>query len=93
MSDLETLSGTKLAAVIARRDARHSEILAATIAAGMGAMRHSDIVELAKGSALSDRANLARDYLNARHDWLVAVDELDRRKAYHGTNKPIRRAA
>ena len=91
MSDLESLSAKKLHAVIAQRDARWSAALDATLRAGMSDMRHSDIVELAKGSALLSRAQIARDYLNARHDWKVAHDELDRRKDFHGSDKPIRK--
>ena len=92
MSDLEKLSGKKLREVIARRDARWSEVLDRTLAAGMGQMRHSDMVEAAKGSSLSSRAVLAREYLNARHDWKIARDELDRRMDYQGSDKPIRKA-
>lgn len=91
MSDLETLSAKKLHAVIQKRHARWSEVLDATIAAGMGDMRFSDIVELAKGDPLLPKVRLARDYLNARHDWAVANDELDARRRYHGGDKPIKR--
>lgn len=90
MSDLATLSAKKLREVIAKRYARYGETLDATIAAGMGDMRFSDIVETAKGSSLLSKTRLARDYLNARQDWKVAADELDARKDYHGTDKPIK---
>ena len=91
MSDLETLSAKKLHALIVKRDAHWKATLDATIAAGMGEMRFSDIVELAKGSKLLGKVQLANDYLNARLDWRNAHDELDRRKAYHGGDKPIKR--
>lgn len=91
MSDLETLSAKKLHEVIARCDKRFAEALDATIKAGMAELRHSDLVELAKGSSLLVKTKIALDYLNARRDWRVAIDELDRRKAYSGTDKPIKR--
>lgn len=91
MSDLATLSAKKLREVIARRDSRWQAVLDQTIAAGMGDVRFYEMVELAKGSSLLNRANLARDYLNAHRDWKVAKDELDRRAEYHGSDKPIRR--
>ncbi len=81
MTDLTKLSAKKLHAVIAMRDARWKEVLDATIRGGMGEMRFSDIVEVAKGSALLSRTKLAQDYLNARRDWISALDELDARKA------------
>lgn len=90
-SDLSTLSAKKLAAVIERTNKRWGECLDATIAAGMGDFRFADIVEAAKGSSLCSRANVARDYLNARLDRLAALDELDRRMKWHGSDKPIRK--
>lgn len=91
MSDLSTLSAKKLHEVIARRDAHWTKTLDATIAAGMGQMRFSEIVEFAKGSDLLPKVQLARDYLNARHDWKVARDELDYRMSYQGNDKPVKR--
>ncbi len=91
MNDIETLSAKKLHALIAKRDAHWKATLDATIAAGMGDLRYSEIVELAKGSMLLRRVRLANDYLNARRDWKIAYDELDRRKAWHGSDKPIKR--
>lgn len=93
MSDLSTLSAKKLRAVIARREAHWSTVLDATIAAGLGQARFSDMVEFAKGSALLTRTKLAIDYLNARRDIQVAWDELDARKRWHGSDKPIKRRA
>lgn len=92
MSDLSTLSAKKLHEVIARRNAHWKATLDATIAAGMGEMRYSEIVELAKGSSLVGKTQLALNYLNARRDWIAAEDELEARKAYHGSDKPIKRA-
>ena len=91
MTDLSTLSAKKLHEVIARRSAHWIATLDAAIAAGMGEMCHSEIVELAKGSSLLNKTQLARDYLNACRDYHAALDELAARKAYHGGDKPIKR--
>lgn len=93
MPDLSTLSAKKLREVIARRNARWGEMLDATLRAGLGSATHAQMVELARGSALLPKTQIARDYLNARHDWKVAMDELDARRDYHGSDKPIRRSA
>jgi hypothetical protein len=91
MTDLTKLSGPKLHALIAKRDSERSAALDATIAAGMGLMRHSDIEALAAGSSLVGNSLLARTYLSTRAAWLDAVLELDARRAYHGGDKPIKR--
>ena len=91
MLNLETLSAKKLHETIKRLDARWSETLDATIKAGMGNFTHTQMVECAGKSSLITRACLARDYLNARRDWVAAQAELDRRKAYHGSDRPIPR--
>lgn len=93
MTDLSKLSAKKLHGTIARLNVAYRASLDATIAAGMGDMRHSDIVELAKCSSLLHKAELARNYLNARKAWADAMDELDARKAFHGGDKPIKRAS
>lgn len=90
MSNLSNLSGPKLQALIAARNARWSAALDATLRAGMGEMRHSDIAELARGSSLVNRVAIAREYIDARSDWAAAMDELDKRRDYHGSDKPIK---
>ena len=91
--DLATLPAKKLHAVIAKREAERGAALDATIAAGMGMMRHAEIEALACGSSLLANTHLAREYLRTRAEWLEAHAELDARKAYHGGDKPIKRAA
>lgn len=93
MPDLETLSAKKLHDVVAKRCARWGELLKATIDAGLGQARFTDMVELARGSSLLFKTKLAQDYLNARRDYDVALTELDRRKRYHGGDKPIKKSA
>lgn len=72
MSDLAKLSAKRLHAAIALRDTHWKATLDRTIAAGMGQTTFREMVELAKGSSLLSRTQLALDYLNARHDWRVA---------------------
>lgn len=91
MTDLAKLSAKRLHEVIASRDAIWTKMLNETIAAGMGQLRHSEIEQLAKGSSLLTKTRIARDYLSARQEWREALGELDARKAYHGSDKPIRR--
>jgi hypothetical protein len=91
MTDLTKLSGPKLRAIIAKRETERNAALDATIAAGMGQMRHADIVELSNGSPLLVNTQIARTYLTTRQAWLEAMDELDDRKRYHGSDKPIKR--
>mgnify|MGYP001602931663 CR=1 FL=1 len=92
MTAIEKLSGPKLHALIAKRDAACSAALDATIAAGMGMMKHSDIVALSTGSELVEKVRLAREYLMTRAEWANAHDELDARRRYQGSDKPIKRA-
>lgn len=87
--DLSKLSAKALHAEIHKRDMARCKALDATIRAGMGNMRHADIVELSKGSSLLSRVMLARDYLTTCAAWVEADDELMARKRWHGTDKPI----
>lgn len=91
MTDLTKLSAKKLHELIAKRDTARGAALDATIAAGMGMMKHSDIVALAAGDALLENVRIAREYLSTRATWLEAVEELDSRRTYHGGDKPIKR--
>lgn len=91
MTDISKLSGPKLHALIAKRDAARGAALDATIAAGMGMMRHADIVALSTGSDLIANVRIAREYLMTRAEWENANDELEARRKYHGGDKPIKR--
>jgi hypothetical protein len=83
--DITKLSGPKLHALIAKRQAARDTALDATIAAGMGMMKHMDIV------ALSTAGNeIAIEYLLTRTELMNVLDELYNRKRYHGGDKPIK---
>ncbi len=90
-TDYSKLSAKKLHEVIAKREARWREMLDAVIEAGWGDLHYSDIVEKAKASSLLDSKKLALDYLNARRDIDLVRNELDARKRWHGSDKPIKR--
>lgn len=89
--DLSKMSAKKLHTLIAKREAERGAALDATIAAGMGMMRHNEIELLAKLSCPEYETEIARRYLATRAAWLEAVEELDARKRYHGGDKPIKR--
>lgn len=88
MPDLTKLSAAKLHAVIAKREAAHSELLDETIAAGYGEIRHNDIVRMAR----EDKTPLLVKYLAASDAVSEAWFELDARQRYHGGDKPIKRS-
>lgn len=92
MAALSKLSGPKLQALIVERNRAWGLALDATIASGMGHMRGSEIHTLAQeGDTLLHRVRVAREYVTTRALWLEAMDELDARRAYHGSDKPIKK--
>lgn len=88
--NLQTLSAAKIESELAKRDAAHSIMLDRTIAAGMGQMRHTEIMELAKGDTLLSKVRLAKEYLASCDARRAVWDEIERREKYHGSRKPIR---
>lgn len=93
MNNLNKMPAKKLHTLIVKREAERDAALDATIAAGMGMMRHNEIEQLAKLSCPPYETEIARRYLATRAAWLEAVKELDARKRYHGGDKPIKRSA
>jgi hypothetical protein len=86
--DLERMSGPKLMALHERRGAVVSDLTRELIAAGFGQERGSETRERAKaGDPLAQRWVEAQDSVQAIYD------ELDARRRYHGSNKPIKRRA
>lgn len=88
MPDLTKLSANKLHAEIAKREAKHSALLRATIEAGYGNTRHNEIVATVKAGTAE---RVLVDYLAASDALELARYELDARRRYHGGDKPIRR--
>lgn len=91
--DLAKMSGPKLRTRIQILDAEDSASIKRLIAAGLGGARGSDIADLAKGSSLLAKVRLAREHMQIRERLNAARDELEARHRYHGSDRPIRRAA
>ena len=90
---LEKLSAAKLHAEIAKRRTAYYAATDGFIRAGRGDMRGTDIEAAAKGDSLLSITRMCREYLELRAAYNEACDELDARKRYHGSDKPIKRAA
>ena len=86
--NIEKLSGPKLEALLAAREATHSGIIDELIAAGYGSVTSGELRSMAK----NDPSNrLIARYVSAADACNDAYEELQRRKRWHGGNKPIRR--
>jgi hypothetical protein len=85
---LSDLSGPKLLALIERRREVSSATCRACIEAGLGNVRFSDL------RSLADQGNhVAAAHVAACDLFHEALDEQRERQTYHGSDKPIRRAA
>lgn len=91
--DLAKLSEKKLVEESKRREAVYNASIDAAISAGLGEVRHSDMAEIAAGTSLLHRVLVARDYLAAWEAQKAIWAEIDARKVYHGSLKPIKRPA
>lgn len=89
MPNLETLSASKLHALIEKREATNIALLDEVIAAGYGQTTMSEVRRLAR----DEKAPLLVEYVAAMDSLDEARHELDARRRYHGGDKPIRRAA
>lgn len=91
--NLSKMSARALEQEHATRLAADSAACNACIAANMGHMRFSDIAAHAKGSSLLATVRIARAYISAHAAVQETYAEMDRRKTYHGSLKPIRKAS
>lgn len=85
MADLSKLSEAKLQALYAKRNAAHSANIKALIAVGRGMERPNEI------SLKTDPLSL--EYVRLNTAFYEVVAEMDARKRWHGSLKPIMRAA
>lgn len=85
--DLTKLSAAKLHAEIAKRAAKHSDLLDEVIAAGYGSYTGRQIDEMVK----IEPWPLLVEHIAATNAVNEARSELDDRRRYHGGDKPIRR--
>lgn len=84
--NLPALSAAKLLAEIAKRDETHSSLLNETIAAGYGDTKHNDIAILASTKAFP----LLVEYMVAFDELREARAELELRRRWHGSDRPIK---
>lgn len=89
MVDVTKLSARKLQELYDRRQAASSTNCTALINAGRGMERGNEIY--AKGVAGSDPLSI--EYVALTNALREVLDEMDARKRYGGTLKPIKRAA
>jgi len=93
--NIETLSARKLNDLYNKRFRENADQCAVCIAAGMGNWTARDRDEALRGQlpATDEQLAICRDWLASSVAFMEACNELDRRKHYHGSHKPIRRAA
>lgn len=89
MTDLATLSSRKLEALYAKLQAKCSLNCTALINAGRGMERGNEIY--AKGAAGIDQLSI--EYVKHSDAVQIVIAEMEARKRYHGTLRPIKRHA
>ena len=87
MADLAKMSANRLAQEIEKLGARDSALLNALIAGGYGNTTGNELDAMVKSGTAP---KLVIDARKASHAYLEAVNELDRRKRWHGGEKPIK---
>ena len=93
--NIETLSERKLEDLYNKRFRENANQCAVCIAAGMGNWTARDRDEALRGQlpATEEQLAICRDWLASSVALMEACDERTRRERYHGSRKPIRRAA
>lgn len=88
MANLETMSAKKLDAEIAKRQAKDYEWLTILINEGFGDYtgNHLDAMVWA-----SEAPTVVIEARKASHAYHEALNEQDRRRRYHGSDKPIKK--
>ena len=89
MTDLSKLSAAKIEALYVKRQAACSVNCTALINAGRGMERGNEIY--AKGKAGAD--TLSVEYVSLTDAVHLVIMEMEARRRYHGSLKPIKRAA
>lgn len=95
MADLSKLSAAKLEAAYDKRFAANSAVTRACIDGGLGNWRPSDRDAAIRGErgASEDQLRLCAQWRDAADAFFAVVAEMEERKRWHGSLKPIRRAA
>lgn len=89
MVNLETLSANKLEQEIEKRSERSNAALKAVINAGYGNHTGNQLRALVEAGKAD---SVVIENVKAGDSYLEAVNEQDRRRRYHGSDKPIKRA-
>lgn len=87
MVDLSKLSAKRLDAEIDKRRIADGEGLTALIAGGYGETTGNQLDAMVKAGQASQMVIEAR---KASHAYHAALDEQDKRRRYHGSDKPIK---
>lgn len=85
MPNLETLSAAKINALLAKREAAHSALLAEVIAAGYGNYTGNML------RAIAEPAPIIVEHLAAEAARYEVIAELAARQRYQGNDRPIKR--
>ena len=88
MPNLEKLSANALAKEIDKRGTKDREFLTALIQAGYGNTTGNELDAMVRAGNASTLVVDARKSSRAYHE---ALDEQDRRRRWHGSEKPIKR--
>ena len=87
MTDITNLSAAKLQSLAARLGNAYSHEVTKAVQTGRGDWRASDMRAAAENGDAAARANV-----DAWAAYYGALSEIQRRREYHGSLKPIRRA-
>ena len=92
MPDLEKLSAAKIEAEYERRFEHDSKVTKACVAGGLGSWYPRDRDAALQGDKPASEAELAlcKAWLESSNAFHAVVSEMDRRKRYSGTLKPIK---
>ena len=89
MTDLTKLSGPRLESLVNTLQIRDRDATRHCCTVGLGHILTRDLPEIAAaGDMPHNRA--AREAVDANTAWRAANDELERRRRWHGSNRPIR---
>lgn len=88
MANLETMSANRLQIEIDKRGAKDREYLDLLIANGYGDTTGNTLDAMVRANNAPQLVIKARESSRAYHE---ALDEQDRRRRYHGSEKPIKK--
>lgn len=95
MSDLSKLSAARIEALYEKRFAADSDVTKRCIAAGMHDWRPGDRDAALRGdrAASDEQIAIAAEWKASADAFFAVADEMEQRKRWHGSLKPIKRGA